>query len=110
MRFTVCVNFLKQLVGVSLGGNMNLLLDFLVFIGVGFDVRAVDEHGFGIKVTFVGDFIKNPVEYLVNRFRVESVAEIVAQRGKVRRCFINGTTLEPTIIYVGANFFGNSAQ
>ena len=90
MCFTVGIDFLEQFLGVSFRRNRNLLLDFLVFVGVGFDVCSVDEHRFGIQISFVGDLIENPVEDFVNGFFIEAMAEVVAQGRKMRRRFVDG--------------------
>lgn len=65
----------------ALAGSLrDCLFDLLFGVGVGFNVGAVDEHGFRRQISCCSNLFEYPVEYFLHRARLESMLEIVANR------------------------------
>ena len=110
MFFPVFIHFFKQLFCVPLCLFGNRFFSLLFQIGTCLNMCSVHKNCFRVQISFLCCGFQHPAEHILHCGVVKPVLEVVAHGGKVRHCFIQRISNEPTVCQIHAHFFQGSAQ
>lgn len=92
--------FLHQLFVIPFCLHLNLFLDYLLVVGIGFDMGTVYKNGIGVQIPGFSNLAENPVENLVYSLRGEPMLEIITDCGEMRCLFLQSVAQKPAVIDV----------
>ena len=108
--FPVFVYLVKQLFRIPFCLFGNCLFGLLFQIGTCLNMCSVHKNCFRVQISFLCRRFQHPAEHILHRGVVKPVLKVVAHCGKVRHCFIQRISNEPTVCQIHAHFFQGSAQ
>ena len=68
MFFTVFIDFCEELFGIAFGLLWHHFLSFLLCIGTGFNMGAVNKYCLCIEIAFFGSSVQYPTKDIFDRF------------------------------------------
>ena len=110
MFFPVFVHLIEQFFCVPLCLLGNRLFGLLFQIGACFNMCSVHKNRFCVQISFLCCGFQHPAEHILHRGMVKPVLKVVTHRGKMRHCFVQWISNEPSVCQIHTHFFQGAAQ